>query len=91
MFHVPCHQLLGSLAGLGARLALVYNGCGGTSSRFPRPRFWSRYTADDTVTVSRGYDGADFPAIRDRVFGRIDAIADSGREYRAGGNGGTER
>jgi hypothetical protein len=23
---------------------------------------WSRYTAADTVTVSRGYDGAEFPA-----------------------------
>ena len=46
----------------GARFGWVYNGCSGTSSRFPRPRFWARYTADDTVTVSRGYDGADFPA-----------------------------
>jgi hypothetical protein len=49
-------------APVGARLAWVYNGCSGTSSRFPRPRFWSRYTADDQLTVSRGYDGADFPA-----------------------------
>ena len=46
----------------GSRLAWVYNGCSGTSSRFPRPRLWSRYTADSTVTISRGYDGADFPA-----------------------------
>jgi len=46
----------------GQRFAWSYNGCSGTSSRFPRPRFWSRYTADDTVTLSRGYDGADFPA-----------------------------
>ncbi len=30
-------------------------------------------------------NGADWAAIRDRVFGRIDPIADSGREYRAAG------
>ncbi len=31
------------------------------------------------------FNGADWPAIRDRVFGRIDPIAASGREYRATG------
>ena len=30
------------------------------------------------------FDGADWPAIRDRVFGRIDPIAQSGGEYRVG-------
>jgi mycothione reductase len=30
-------------------------------------------------------NGADFPAIRDRIFGRIDAIAADGRSYRATG------
>jgi mycothione reductase len=31
-------------------------------------------------------DGVDWPSIRDRVFGRIDAISGAGREYRATGN-----
>ena len=34
--------------------------------------------------VHTTFEGADWPAIRDRIFGRIDAIADSGREYRHG-------
>ena len=50
------------------------------------------YAADvaDTIATAAGYgiatsfDGADWPAIRDRVFGRIDPIADSGRGYRIG-------
>lgn len=32
------------------------------------------------------FHGADWPAIRDRVFGRIDPISVSGREYRATGS-----
>lgn len=31
-------------------------------------------------------NGVDWPAIRDRVFGRIDPIADDGREFRASGS-----
>ena len=34
--------------------------------------------------VELRFVGADWPAIRDRVFGRIDPIADSGRKYRIG-------
>ncbi len=34
--------------------------------------------------VHTTFEGADWPAIRDRIFGRIDPIADSGREYRHG-------
>ena len=30
------------------------------------------------------FDGADWPAVRDRIFGRIDPIADSGLTYRQG-------
>ncbi|CAA6689995.1 MULTISPECIES: hypothetical protein [unclassified Lentimonas] len=41
----------------GARFGWVYNGVHGTGSAFPRPRMWSRYTADDEVTISRGYSG----------------------------------
>jgi mycothione reductase len=32
------------------------------------------------------FHGVDWPAIRDRVFGRIDPIAESGRQYRATGS-----
>ncbi len=50
------------------------------------------YAADvaDTIAtaasygISASFDGADWPAIRDRVFGRIDPIADGGRDYRSG-------
>ncbi len=35
--------------------------------------------------IDTQFNGADWPAIRDRVFGRIDAIAAGGREYRAKG------
>ncbi len=35
--------------------------------------------------VNTSFDGVDWPAIRDRVFGRIDPIAEGGREYRATG------
>ncbi|WP_420439737.1 FAD-dependent oxidoreductase [Candidatus Poriferisodalis sp.] len=50
------------------------------------------YAADvaDTIAtagdygIAATYDGADWPAIRDRVFGRIDPIASGGRDYRLG-------
>ena len=32
--------------------------------------------------VRTRFDGADWPAIRDRIFGRIDPIAEGGRQYR---------
>ena len=38
------------------------------------------------VNIDTQFNGADFAAIRDRVFGRIDAISESGREYRAAGS-----
>ena len=34
--------------------------------------------------IDTRFEGADWPAIRDRVFGRIDPIAASGEEYRKG-------
>ena len=48
------------------------------------------YTAEIADLARRGpefglrttFDGADWPAIRDRVFGRIDPIASGGEEYR---------
>ena len=50
------------------------------------------YAADVARTVAHAgrygigarFDGADWPAIRDRVFGRIDPIAAAGEEYRGG-------
>ena len=39
----------------------------------------------DRLGVDVRFHGADWPSIRDRVFGRIDPIADGGREYRATG------
>ncbi len=38
----------------------------------------------ERLGVSTRYDGADWPAIRDRIFGRIDPIAEGGRTYREG-------
>ncbi len=35
-----------------------------------------------TLGVHTRYDGADWPAIRDRVFNRIDPIAEGGEDYR---------
>ncbi len=39
----------------------------------------------EKLGVHTSFDGADWGAIRDRVFGRIDPIAASGRDYRASG------
>ena len=36
----------------------------------------------ERLGVSTRFDGADWPAIRDRIFGRIDPIAAGGRRYR---------
>ena len=37
----------------------------------------------DKLGIDTQFNGADWPAIRDRVFGLIDPIAESGSEYRA--------
>ena len=37
------------------------------------------------MNVHTEYNGVDFPALRDRVFGRIDSISEGGRDYRANG------
>ena len=36
----------------------------------------------ERLGVRTRFDGADWPAIRDRIFGRIDPIAEGGRQYR---------
>jgi len=46
----------------GYRFGWVTNGCAGSGTAHPRDRFWARYTADTTVTISRGYSGQNFPA-----------------------------
>ena len=38
----------------------------------------------ERLGVHTSFDGADWPAVRDRVFGRIDPIAESGLIYRQG-------
>ncbi len=38
----------------------------------------------ERLGVHTRFDGADWPAIRDRIFGRIDPIAEGGRSYREG-------
>ncbi|MEM8923792.1 MAG: mycothione reductase [Actinomycetota bacterium] len=38
-----------------------------------------------SLGVNTSFDGVDWPAIRNRVFGRIDPIAEGGRQYRATG------
>lgn len=42
-------------------------------------------SGSDRLGIRTTFDGADWPAIRDRVFGRIDPISAGGREYRATG------
>lgn len=78
----------------GWRIAMVEQGTfGGTClNRGCIPSKMFVYTADvahHVATAGRyGIDaelhGVDWDAVRDRVFGRIDPIAASGREYRAG-------
>ncbi|MGF1597460.1 MAG: mycothione reductase [Acidimicrobiales bacterium] len=40
----------------------------------------------DRLGVASRVDGVDWPAVRDRVFGRIDPITEGGRRYRQSGN-----
>ncbi len=37
------------------------------------------------MNIDTQYNGVDFPALRDRIFGRIDSISEGGRDYRATG------
>jgi mycothione reductase len=41
---------------------------------------------NDKLNIDTQFNGADFGAIRDRVFGRIDEISAGGRDYRATGS-----
>ncbi|MEO5901110.1 MAG: mycothione reductase [Ilumatobacteraceae bacterium] len=74
------------------RIAIVERGVfGGTClNRGCIPSKMLIYTADVASTIKHSakygvhgtFDRADWPAIRDRVFGRIDPIAEGGRAYR---------
>ena len=76
----------------GWRIAIIERGVfGGTClNRGCIPSKMLIYAADvaDTIRhaskygVHATFDGADWPAIRDRVFNRIDPIAEGGRQYR---------
>ncbi len=78
------------------RIALVENGVfGGTclnrgcipSKMFVLPADLALAVGDsDRVNVAATLDGVDFGGVRDRTFGRIDAIAEGGRQYRAEGS-----
>ncbi len=76
-----------------ARVAIVEKGVfGGTCLNvgcIPSKMFV--YTADRALDatdsskygISTSYSGVDWPALRDRVFGRIDPIAEGGKRYRS--------
>lgn len=76
------------------RIAVVEQGVfGGTClNRGCIPSKMFVYAADVAHTVATAdrygvratLDGVDWPAVRDRVFGRIDPIAEAGRDYRGG-------
>ncbi len=46
----------------GNRMALITNGSNGTFTAYPRPIWWARYTANDTVQLERRYSGQNWPA-----------------------------
>jgi mycothione reductase len=84
----------------GQRIVLIERGTfGGTclnvgcipSKMFVLPADLARAAADGPrLGVSTSFDGVDWPAIRDRVFGRIDPITAGGERYRAEGTPGLE-
>ncbi len=50
----------------------------------PADRVVEAHEAAELLDVDVDVRGVDWPALRDRIFGRIDAIAEGGREYRHG-------
>ncbi len=44
------------------RMSLVYNGCNGTGTAYPRPIFSSHYDDDNTVRLQRRRSGQNWPA-----------------------------
>ncbi len=45
-----------------SRMAIVYNGCNGTGTAYPRPILSARYLNDNTIRLSRRRSGQPFPA-----------------------------
>jgi hypothetical protein len=45
-----------------ARMSLVYNGCNGTGTAYPRPILSARYLDDNTIRLERRRSGQNFPA-----------------------------
>lgn len=57
------------------------------SKMFVLPAELAHQAADGSkLNLDTSYNGVDWPAMRDRIFGRIDPIAASGEEYRASGS-----
>ena len=50
-----------------------------------RPTWRSPRDTSAKLGIDTQFNGADWPMIRDRIFGRIDPISAGGREYRATG------
>ncbi len=81
----------------GARIALVERGVfGGTclnvgcipSKMFVLPADRALEASESRLQLSTAYDGVDWRGLRDRIFGRIDAISVGGEDYRAQGTEG---
>ena len=81
----------------GWKIAMVERGVfGGTclnvgcipSKMFVLPADRAVEARESALNLSTSYNGVDWVALRDRVFGRIDAISEGGEEYRASGTEG---
>ncbi|NNF54745.1 MAG: mycothione reductase [Acidimicrobiales bacterium] len=79
------------------RIAMVERGIfGGTclnvgcipSKMFVLPADRALKAAESKLEITTSFSGVDWPALRDRIFGRIDSISAGGEEYRASGTEG---
>ncbi len=81
----------------GWQIAMVERGVfGGTclnvgcipSKMFVLPADHAVQARESELNLTTHYEGVDWLALRDRIFGRIDAISDGGERYRASGTEG---
>lgn len=79
------------------KIAMVERGVfGGTclnvgcipSKMFVLPADRAVLARESGLNLDTSYSGVDWPALRDRIFGRIDAISNGGERYRASGTEG---
>ncbi len=79
------------------RIAMVERGTfGGTclnvgcipSKMFVLPADRALEAAESNLEIETSFSGVNWPALRDRIFGRIDSISAGGEEYRASGTEG---